>query len=81
MVASLIALWAAIGTLVIAGPAALDTKKHGPFCEYCNVPITLPANILVVPVAISGYWCWISSYYPVSRITCVNLYFHRLPSI
>ncbi|KAI0344550.1 hypothetical protein BDW22DRAFT_1482756 [Trametopsis cervina] len=51
MIALLVALWAAIGTLVIAGPAALDTKKNGPF------------------YAITGYWCWISEEYSISRYT------------
>ncbi|KAI0686847.1 hypothetical protein BC835DRAFT_1223520, partial [Cytidiella melzeri] len=51
MVMSLIAIWAAIATLVISGPASLDIQKDGPF------------------YAISGYWCWISDQYPISRIT------------
>ncbi|KAI0093426.1 hypothetical protein BDY19DRAFT_425166 [Irpex rosettiformis] len=51
MIASLVAVWAGIATLVISGPAALPTKRDGPF------------------FAISGYWCWISDQYTVSRIT------------
>ena len=33
MVAALVAVWAGIATLVISGPAALPTKKDGPFCK------------------------------------------------
>ena len=75
MIASLIALWAAIAWLGIAGPAALDTQKDGPFCEFCSVSRGVTIEIsLAIPVAISGYWCWISDHYPISRITCVTIF-------
>ncbi len=69
MIASLVAVWAGIATLVISGPAALPTKKDGPFCKFQDDDFSLTGPNVIFLVAISGYWCWISDQYLLSRIT------------
>ena len=33
LIATMVFNWAAIGTFVIAGPATVNVKQNGPFCE------------------------------------------------
>jgi hypothetical protein len=64
--------WFAILTIVITGPATLDTAKRGSFCASMTDFFFVSAHIHRCHTGgISGYWCWISEGYQTERLTYV----------